>query len=75
MIEQGFTLMLYGIGSVFLFLGILVLATTVMSTLLNKFMPADVVPQPMTHNAAGSAVVDQTTLRVIQAAISQHRSR
>ena len=37
MIEQGTTLMLYGMGTVFTFLTLLVFATTLMSYLVSRF--------------------------------------
>jgi len=37
LIDQGISLMLFGMGTVFIFLTILVLATWLMSTLINKF--------------------------------------
>ena len=39
LISQGLELMLYGMGTVILFLGLLVLAITLMSWLLRRFFP------------------------------------
>jgi len=73
MIEQGFTLMFYGISSVFLFLTLLVLTTTIMSKIVRRFAPTPVA-NPQAQNISTNAV-DDKTLAVIRAAITQHRNK
>ena len=55
--SQGVELMLAGIGSVFVFLVMLVLATRIMSWVLMRFAPAEVDELPQEHVAAISAAV------------------
>ena len=69
--------MLYGMGTVFVFLTILVFATWLMSTLVNKFAPeAPVEPkkQPST-NASSANTPSPQVLDAIKQAISAHRQR
>jgi oxaloacetate decarboxylase gamma subunit len=77
-IAQGFELMLYGMGTVVLFLGLLVLATGGMSALINRYFPQ---PEPPTVTARPArpaksvgAELDPGVVAVITAAIHQHRS-
>jgi len=72
MLDQGLTLMVYGIGSVFLFLTLLVLTTTVMSKLVKALAPAVVMAAQQATKS--NAAIDDKTLAVIRAAITQHRS-
>lgn len=80
-LAQSFELMVLGMGFVFVFLAILVVATNAMSRIAMKYFPEPVVQKPAparpTANASqpGSGQVDATTLAVITAALKQHRSR
>ncbi|MCW8884145.1 MAG: OadG family transporter subunit [Motiliproteus sp.] len=77
LISEGFTLMLAGMGFVFVFLTLLVYATTAMSKLVNKYIPE---AQPAAAAPAPSAAPaplaqDQAQLTaVIAAAIKQYRA-
>lgn len=77
LIMEGVELMLLGMGSVFVFLILLVAVTTAMSAFLSRFFP-EALPVPKAPKRAkpvsGNAV-DQETIAVIGAAIQQHRSR
>lgn len=66
--------MLYGMGVVFTFLTILIFATTGMSAALQRWFPhvEEPVARKRGRKAAGGQVTAQT-LKVIQAAIEQHR--
>ena len=64
MIDQGFTLMLVGMGTVFVFLTALVIAMTLMSRLVRRFQPA-----------ASPADATDDEVAVIGAAIAAHRRR
>jgi oxaloacetate decarboxylase gamma subunit len=70
LLSDGFTLMWIGMGTVFVFLVVLVLATQVMSSLINKFYPEKVfIPEDM-HSVQA---IDDETLAVIKEAIRVHR--
>jgi oxaloacetate decarboxylase gamma subunit len=71
LIEQGLELMLFGMGSVVIFLSLLVLATNLMSSLIIRFIP----PAVETTPERPGLPVDAQLLAVISAAIHQHRSR
>jgi len=76
-VAQGVELMLYGMGTVVLFLALLVVMTTIMSGFVNRYFPE---PQASAaaalHNLRGPAqpADDPNLVAVISAAIHQHRS-
>ena len=72
LINQGLELMLYGMGTVILFLSLLVLVTRLMSTVVNRFAPA---APPAAATPSDAAAVDPQVVAAITAAIHQHRSR
>ncbi|MGB0449437.1 MAG: OadG family protein [Porticoccaceae bacterium] len=73
LITQGLDLMLYGMGTVFTFLTLMVGITTLMSMVVNKLVvEAEVVPD-VPVQAAATAPVEPRIAKVIQAAIDQHR--
>ena len=81
LIIAGFNHALYGMGFVFTFLILLVILTTLMSTLVQRYMPAPALVAPRrrasrkTAPQSSSAATDQGKLvAVISAAIRQHRS-
>ena len=70
LLSDGFTLMWIGMGTVFVFLLVLVLATQIMSAFINKFYPEKVfIPEDMNSVQA----MDDETLAVIKEAIRVHR--
>ena len=73
-VAQGLELMVYGMGSVVLFLALLVVCTTVMSTTVNRFFPE---PQPVRRPSRKTTPVerDEELIAVISAAVHQHRTR
>ncbi len=82
LIQQGTDLMLFGMGSVLVFLTLLVIATVLMSGALNRWFPEAEPPverkgRPSSAPAAGSSTgqVDKKKLAIIKAAIEQHRAR
>ncbi|MEZ5478913.1 MAG: OadG family transporter subunit [Thiolinea sp.] len=76
LIGQGFSLMLYGMGVVFAFLTLLVYTTAFMSKLVARwFPPLPEAPAPVRKKRAAPAAVSPLTLKIIQAAINEHRSR
>ena len=72
-VEQGVELMLFGMGTVIVFLGLLVLATTFMSRMVARYFPEPkTAPARPAANAVGN---DGELIAVISAAIQQHRRR
>ena len=77
LLQDGIELMIFGMGTVFVFLAVLVVVTTSMSALVNKFFPdqvSSVEPTPSAPQPA-SAATDDTLIAVISAAVHQYRSR
>lgn len=77
-VGQGVELMLYGMGTVVVFLALLVVITSVMSTLVNRYFPEAPAPVavPTTGRKSGpGAQADGEVVAAITAAIAQHRSR
>lgn len=72
--QQGVELMLFGMGSVFVFLTVLVIATTIMSSFVQRFLPEAPEPQPAAPRATAN-VTDPKLLAVIKAAVDQHRAK
>lgn len=66
LLAQGISLILYGMGFVFLFLAVLVLATRLMSSIVARYEPQ---PVPVT------AEVEPQIVAAISAAIQRHRSK
>ena len=64
LIEQGLELMLYGMGSVVVFLSLLVLVTSLMSSLIQRF-----VPPPPAANTTASAGPDPSVVVAITAVL------
>jgi oxaloacetate decarboxylase gamma subunit len=79
LIQQGVSLMLYGMGTVFVFLAVLVVVTLCMSAIVKRFFPeveplAPVNTGPVNSGmAAQPQAVDPKRLAVISAAIKKHR--
>jgi len=72
--QQGLSLMMYGMGTVIVFLSILVILTAVMSKILARWFPE---ADKTTASAAqkGFGDIDPHIVTVIQTAIDKHRSR
>jgi len=73
LVGQGLELMLYGMGSVLVFLALLVLVTSLMSSLLGA--RGDMAVAPPAPAGRVDQAVDPRTLAVISAAIHTHRQR
>ena len=74
LIEQGISLMLYGMGTVFVFLTILVFATSLMSKLAARFSPqvnAEQTPLAQPDSGMPSASI----LQAIKQALLEHRKQ
>jgi oxaloacetate decarboxylase gamma subunit len=77
LINEGLTLMTYGMGFVFVFLTLLVFATSFMSKMVVKYLPE---PQPAAAKPVAASAVpapagDAQLIAVISAAIKQHRAK
>lgn len=81
LLSQGADLMLFGMGTVFFFLAVLVLVTTSMSALVVRFFPEPPAAGPNTplngapkgKHTSAIKKVDPKVLKVAQAAIDAHR--
>ncbi len=73
LLQEGLNLLLYGMGTVIVFLTLLVAVTVLMSTLIKHFSPTVDEPQALTQQDASP--VDDRVQAIIQQAINQHRHR
>ena len=71
LVSQGFELAIFGMGTVFVFLTLLILATHCMSLLVQKFEPE----APKQAVVTVAQVDDRNLLTVISAAIAQHKNK
>jgi len=76
LMEQGINLMIFGMGTVFVFLTLLVFCTYFMSRFITRFLPEQepeaTIPK---SQSATSASISPTTLKVIEAAVAAHKNR
>lgn len=76
LLQQGLDLTVYGMGTVFVFLSLLVVCTMAMSAIVEKYFhepQLDVVKTP--GRSVDSDEVSPQLLAVIQAAIHEHRAK
>lgn len=73
LISEGFNLMLLGMGTVFVFLTLLVIVTSIMSSLVQKY--GTVQPAVLKNPGAAGQLDEATLLAIISAAIHAHRSK
>ena len=74
-VEQGVELMLFGMGTVIVFLGLLVLATTLMSRLVSRYFPEPEPAAAPVRAASPPPAAEDELVAVISAAVHQHRNR
>jgi oxaloacetate decarboxylase gamma subunit len=77
-VSQGVELMLYGMGTVIVFLGLLIVITSAMSAIVNRYFPEAPVPAavPAAGRKTGPAVQAETeVVAAITAAVTRHRRR
>jgi len=77
LVSQGLDLMIYGMGTVFTFLTALVILTTCMSLVVNRFFPeTSQVENNLSFQASIAAQpVSPKVLNIIQEAVDQHRAK
>ena len=73
-VADGLGLSAFGMGTVFIFLIVLIFATSVMSKLVTKFFP-EAPAAPAKAVVAATQVVDPQLSHVLAAAVKEHRSR
>ncbi|MDO8845149.1 MAG: OadG family transporter subunit [Methylicorpusculum sp.] len=76
MLENGVELMLIGMGIVFLFLTLLVVAIKVMSSLITRFFPEPIaVPPPIPSLVAKKKPIDSGVIAAISAAVHHYKKQ
>lgn len=77
LLEQGMDLMLYGLGTVFIFLAVLVTAITLISFIIHKFWSDNGAVETLPEQSAPPLKIrsGDTLLKILQNAIDQHRNR
>ncbi len=74
--SQGFTLLVFGMGTVFVFLAVLVIVTNCVSAVMLRYFPEPLeAPVKIKKTAQHQGKVDNKTLKILQAAIDQHRQK
>ncbi|MCG7601449.1 OadG family protein [Halomonas sp. McH1-25] len=74
LIQEGLSLMAFGMGFVFVFLTLLVFATTGMSRLVMRFVPAPV-KEEASRQAPPPARTDDDVMAAISVAVHRYRQR
>ena len=74
LMQQGVELMLYGMGTVFTFLALLIVATTFMSIVVRRFVKPELLPAKVVHRQPVEEN-DEQLVAIIGAAIHKYRSR
>lgn len=75
LLQQGLDLMIYGMGTVFLFLTLLVTVTTVASAIIGRFFPEGIESDAASTGVLTNSAVDKKLLAILQRAIDQHRGK
>ena len=78
LLQQGIELMVFGMGTVFVFLVVLIGVTNAMSAIVQRFfpeIPPSLEPDRAVANAAADPQQDEQLIAVISAAVHKYRSR
>ena len=75
LVSQGFELAVIGMGTVFVFLAVLIVATQSMSSLILRFQPSLAESADPAQTQADSLSGNSRNIAIISAAITAHRSR
>jgi len=74
--SEGLTLMVFGMGFVFVFLTLLVIVTSIMSRLLGRYLPEPVAkPRPQAVTGVQSDNNNDELIAVLTAAVHKYRSK
>lgn len=73
-LSQGVELMLFGMGTVFVFLTLLVVCTGLMSAAIGRLVP-EPEPEPTASGGGSVSAIDPKVARAIADAINQHRKK
>lgn len=74
LLDQGLDLLIFGMGTVFVFLTVLVICTFFMSRLVGRYFPE--APEPVRASAPmARPPVSARTRAIIEAAIREHRAK
>ena len=73
LLAQGVELLIYGMGTVLVFLSLLVVATGAMSALLLRWFPEAAPPQAATPSASNAAGPPPRVLAAIAVAVHRYR--
>jgi oxaloacetate decarboxylase (Na+ extruding) subunit gamma len=73
--QQGVELMLFGMGTVFVFLALLIVMTAIMSSLIQRFVKPEPTLAVQSTGTPTSSTNDDQLIAVISAAIHKYRSR
>jgi oxaloacetate decarboxylase gamma subunit len=74
LLAQGVELAIYGMGTVFVFLALLIIATQAMSSLISRLSPEKAPAAAGAETQSISALDQGRLVAVISAAIAQHRN-
>lgn len=76
LMQQGMDLLLFGMGTVFVFLSLLVLSTSLMSSFINQFFPeAAKEIQVAVKTSRKTDEIKPHILKAIKLAIAEHRAK
>ena len=73
LVSEGLNLMVYGMGFVFVFLTLLVIVTTLMSKMVNRFLPEPIAEPKAKASAPQSSGNNDELLAVLTAAVHKYR--
>ena len=74
-IDQGFELLVFGMGTVLAFLTVLVIAITIMSSILGRYFPEAEKPATSVQKPVPQSADNSDLVAVITAAVHRYRSR
>jgi len=73
-IHMGLNLMLYGMGMVFVFLTVLIICTSAMSSVIQRYFQEPQLDSSMPSTLNSVSPIDGRTLAILQSAVTKHRN-